>query len=69
MGVSGIGGSAREWLDSVAGEWVVGTVDQVVERLGELGDAGVERVMLQHLAHSDTDMIRLLGEEVATAVA
>ena len=69
MGVSGIGGSAREWLVSVAGEWVVGTVDQVVERLGELREAGVERVMLQHLAHSDTDMILLLGEEVATAVA
>jgi F420-dependent oxidoreductase-like protein len=69
MGVDGGSGSVRRWLESVADEWVVGTVDQVMDRLGELGDAGVERVMLQHLAHWDTDMIRTLGEEVARAVA
>jgi F420-dependent oxidoreductase-like protein len=48
---------------------VVGTVDRVVERLRELEDAGVERVMLQHLAHDDVEMVRLLGAEVAPAVS
>jgi F420-dependent oxidoreductase-like protein len=66
--VMGGSGSAREWLRSVSDEWVVGTVDRVIERLGALADMGVDRVMLQHLAHSDTDMIAMLGEEVAPAV-
>ena len=45
-----------------------GTVDQLVTRLRELEEAGVERVYCQHLAHADTDMVRLLGE-VARQVA
>lgn len=68
LDVQGSSGSPRAWLESVADEWVVGTVDQVVERLRDLERLGVERVMLQHLAHGDTEMIMLLGEEVAPAV-
>ncbi len=46
-----------------------GTVDEVVERLRELEAAGVTRVMCQHLQHDDLDMVALLGQEVAPAVA
>jgi F420-dependent oxidoreductase-like protein len=46
--------------------WVHGTVDQVAERLRELEEAGVSRVMLQHLDHADTDMVAVLGEVAAT---
>jgi F420-dependent oxidoreductase-like protein len=46
--------------------WVYGTVDQVVERLRQLEEAGVSRVMLQHLDHADTDMVAVLGEVAAT---
>jgi F420-dependent oxidoreductase-like protein len=49
--------------------WVIGTVDEVVERLRELQAAGVDRVMLQHLAHEDLEMVALLGDEVVPAVA
>ena len=48
---------------------VVGTVEQVVERLRQFAAAGVDRVMLQHLDHDDLDMIALLGSEVVPAVA
>ena len=48
---------------------VLGTVDEVVERLRGLEEAGVERVFLQHLAHDDVEMVRLLGAEVAPAIA
>ena len=48
---------------------VLGTVDEVVARLLELEAAGVERIFLQHLAHDDVEMVRLLGAEVAPAVA
>ena len=39
--------------------WLVGTVDEVAERLRELADIGVSRVFLQHLNHSDDEMIGL----------
>ncbi len=44
---------------------IVGTVDEVVERLREYEAVGVERAMLQHLAHEDLDMVALLGEVAA----
>jgi F420-dependent oxidoreductase-like protein len=48
---------------------IVGTVDQVVERLKELEAAGVERIMLQHLAHDDLEMVSLIGREVIPRVS
>jgi alkanesulfonate monooxygenase SsuD/methylene tetrahydromethanopterin reductase-like flavin-dependent oxidoreductase (luciferase family) len=48
---------------------VIGTVDQVVERLLELQDAGLDRVMLQHLRHEDLETIELIGREVIPRVA
>jgi F420-dependent oxidoreductase-like protein len=44
--------------------WVTGTPDQVVERLRELEGLGVERIMLQHLNHTDLAAVDLLGREV-----
>ncbi len=41
---------------------VSGTVDEVAAGLRAYADAGVERVMLQHLCHEDVDMVALLGE-------
>jgi F420-dependent oxidoreductase-like protein len=49
--------------------WIVGTVEQTAERLRALGEAGVDRVMCQHLLHDDLDAIGLLGERVAPLVA
>ncbi|MGZ4388131.1 MAG: LLM class flavin-dependent oxidoreductase [Gaiellaceae bacterium] len=47
---------------------IAGTVDEVAARLREYEDAGVERVMLQHLAHDDVEIVELLGREVAPRV-
>jgi hypothetical protein len=41
----------------------------VIAQLRELEDAGVDRVMLQHLDHEDLDVVELLGRDVAPAVA
>ena len=46
--------------------WLLGTVDQVAERLRSLEGAGVSRVMCQHLDHADTDMVMVLGDVAAT---
>jgi F420-dependent oxidoreductase-like protein len=48
---------------------VVGTPDQVVERLLELQDAGLDRVMLQHLRHDDLETVELIGREVIPRVS
>jgi alkanesulfonate monooxygenase SsuD/methylene tetrahydromethanopterin reductase-like flavin-dependent oxidoreductase (luciferase family) len=41
---------------------IVGTVEQVVAQLREYEAVGVERAMLQHLAHEDVDMVTVLGD-------
>jgi F420-dependent oxidoreductase-like protein len=43
---------------------VQGGPDEMIEQVRELADAGVERVMLQHLAHEDLATVELLGREV-----
>jgi F420-dependent oxidoreductase-like protein len=65
---SGESGDPGRWL-ARQDDWVTGTVDQVAARLRELEDAGVDRVMLQHLVHEDLDTVELLGREVVPAVA
>lgn len=58
-----------EMLEQLTEERVVGTVDEVGEKLRDLADAGVDRIMLQHLLHDDLDMIALMGEEIIPAVS
>jgi alkanesulfonate monooxygenase SsuD/methylene tetrahydromethanopterin reductase-like flavin-dependent oxidoreductase (luciferase family) len=41
---------------------LAGTVEQVADTLREYESVGVERAMLQHLAHQDLDMVALLGD-------
>ena len=49
-----------------AAHWLLGTVDEVAERLRRLEAAGVRRVMCQHLDHADTEMVAVLGEVAAS---
>jgi len=51
-----------EWLDTAEQSRLVGTVDQVAERIASLRAAGVERLMLQHLVHDDLEMVGLMKE-------
>jgi F420-dependent oxidoreductase-like protein len=63
--VAGGGGEPEAVLAAPPPHWLIGTADQVVERLRVLEQAGVTRVMLQHLAHDDLDMVGVLGEVAA----
>jgi alkanesulfonate monooxygenase SsuD/methylene tetrahydromethanopterin reductase-like flavin-dependent oxidoreductase (luciferase family) len=47
---------------------LAGTIEAVAQTLREYEAVGVERAMLQHLAHEDLDMVALLGE-LAQALA
>lgn len=44
--------------------WLVGTVEQVAERIDGLCALGVTRVLLQHLNHDDDAMVALVGERL-----
>jgi alkanesulfonate monooxygenase SsuD/methylene tetrahydromethanopterin reductase-like flavin-dependent oxidoreductase (luciferase family) len=44
---------------------VVGTPEQAADRLGQLAEAGVERIMLQHLLHDDLELLDLVAKEIA----
>jgi F420-dependent oxidoreductase-like protein len=65
MNGSGESGDPRAWLREHSDRWVVGTPQQALDRLGELSEAGVDRVMLQNLLHGDLDAVAVLGNEVA----
>jgi F420-dependent oxidoreductase-like protein len=56
-------------LDAVRDTWIVGTVEQVAERLREYEAAGVTRIFLQHLVHRDLETVELIGRRLAPAVA
>src|SRR3954449_4566154 len=46
-------------------DWADLGLDDAVARLRELEQAGVTRVMLQHLQHEDLDKVRWIGTELA----
>ncbi len=56
------------WLASPPEAWLVGTVDEVAVRLAALREAGLARVMLQHLLHTDLEVLELIGREVIPEV-
>jgi F420-dependent oxidoreductase-like protein len=60
-----IGTPAGQLLVAPPPGWVIGTVDQAAEQLRALKGAGVSRVMCQHLAHEDLELVALLGRELA----
>jgi F420-dependent oxidoreductase-like protein len=49
------------WLDRYAQRAIIGSVDEAAARLREYAAVGCERVMLQHLLHTDLEPVRLIG--------
>jgi F420-dependent oxidoreductase-like protein len=62
-------GGAESFLETVDASWIVGTLEEALERLRELERAGVERVMLQHLLHRDLGAVKQIGRRVAPALS
>jgi alkanesulfonate monooxygenase SsuD/methylene tetrahydromethanopterin reductase-like flavin-dependent oxidoreductase (luciferase family) len=58
-----------DWLRDRRRSAILGSVEQVVDHLKRLESLGVDGVMLQHLRHDDLDSVRLIGREIAAAVA
>jgi alkanesulfonate monooxygenase SsuD/methylene tetrahydromethanopterin reductase-like flavin-dependent oxidoreductase (luciferase family) len=55
-------------LEQRRDRWLAGSVEDVVERIAELRALGVTRVFLQHLNHSDDEMVGLIGERLLPAL-
>jgi len=49
--------------------WLVGTPEQIAERIREHGRVGVQLFMLQHFLLDDSEALEMLGKEVVPAVA
>jgi alkanesulfonate monooxygenase SsuD/methylene tetrahydromethanopterin reductase-like flavin-dependent oxidoreductase (luciferase family) len=58
-------GDVAAYVAGLPDSWIVGTLEAVREQLAALEEAGVERVMFQHLLHRDLDGVALLGELAA----
>ncbi|HEX5247785.1 MAG TPA: TIGR03560 family F420-dependent LLM class oxidoreductase [Gaiellaceae bacterium] len=56
-----------DWLAAYSERALVGSVDEVAARLHEYEQAGCDRVMLQHLQHTDLDAVRLIGRELSAS--
>jgi F420-dependent oxidoreductase-like protein len=62
-------GSTSAFLDAWRADRLVGTPEEVLERLAEYANAGIRRVMLQHLLHDDLEAVALIGEHLVPAAA
>ncbi len=69
LAVRGGDADAEHLLEERRETWLAGTVAEVAERIRGLEALGVDRVMLQHLNHSDDDMVALIGERLMPALA
>jgi alkanesulfonate monooxygenase SsuD/methylene tetrahydromethanopterin reductase-like flavin-dependent oxidoreductase (luciferase family) len=65
----GRNGDGEALLGELRASAIAGTIEENLKRLRELSDAGVSRVMLQHLLHRDLDAVEQIGRRVAPAVA
>jgi F420-dependent oxidoreductase-like protein len=58
------GGDAASFLAQPPSGWVVGTLEDAAAQVAALRDAGVARIMCQHLLHDDLDAVALIGREL-----
>ena len=58
------GADARIVPGRAAGGWIVGTLEDAAAQIVALRDAGVHRIMCQHLLHDDLDAVALIGREL-----
>jgi alkanesulfonate monooxygenase SsuD/methylene tetrahydromethanopterin reductase-like flavin-dependent oxidoreductase (luciferase family) len=57
-------GDAASFLAQPPSGWIVGTLDDAAAQIVALRDAGVQRIMCQHLLHDDLDAVALIGHEL-----
>jgi alkanesulfonate monooxygenase SsuD/methylene tetrahydromethanopterin reductase-like flavin-dependent oxidoreductase (luciferase family) len=58
------GGDTASFLSQPPSGWIVGTLEEAAAQIAALGEAGVDRIMCQHLLHDDLDAVALIGREL-----
>jgi alkanesulfonate monooxygenase SsuD/methylene tetrahydromethanopterin reductase-like flavin-dependent oxidoreductase (luciferase family) len=58
-----------ELLETRKHTWLVGTPEEIAERIRDLGKLGIDLLMLQHFLLDDGDALELLAREVIPAIA
>lgn len=61
-------GDFDAWLDDLRDAWILGAPEQAADRMGELADAGVTGVLLQHQIADDLEMLDAVMTEIAPRV-
>jgi F420-dependent oxidoreductase-like protein len=69
MARRGQDGNPAEFIAGLGPERIVGTPDQALERLEQYAEAGIQRVMLQHLLHEDLETVAMIGQEIIPEAA
>jgi F420-dependent oxidoreductase-like protein len=64
----GEGEDGEALLEGLRPSTIKGTTPEAIEQLRELGQAGLSRIMGQHLLHRDLDAIELMGREIIPAL-
>jgi F420-dependent oxidoreductase-like protein len=62
-------GDVDAYLEDLGARHIAGTVEQVLERLAEYAGAGIQRVLVHQLVHTDLESVALIGREVVPAAA
>jgi F420-dependent oxidoreductase-like protein len=57
------------WLAGLGPERLRGTPERILELVAQYAEAGVSRIMMQHLLHEDLDALALIGKEVIPEAA
>jgi F420-dependent oxidoreductase-like protein len=65
----GESGDPAAWLAGLGPERLRGTPDQILELLAQYEEAGVTRIMMQHLLHDDLEALALIGKEIIPQAA
>jgi F420-dependent oxidoreductase-like protein len=69
MGVFGLSSADQaDWLTRRRPSYLMGTPDEVVRRIAEYEEAGLQRIMLQDWLPTDLDMVSLVAQEVLPKV-
>ncbi len=65
----GEGGGGSALIAGLPASTILGTAEQAVEQLQALAQAGLTRVMGQHLLHRDLEAVELIGRRIAPALS
>ncbi len=61
-------GDGEAFIAGLRPSTILGTTEEAIEQLRELREAGLARIMGQHLLHRDLDAVALMGREIAPAL-